>query len=278
MIRAVLIGAFFFITIIELSAAEITYEIKPDRIDFLFTFDEGYSNLNIVKSSDSFVLNFETPESIVFKRQDFFDLPIESAYIISTDKVKRFIIKYTSEFIEPVVNNLDKQINLIIPFPPSYISAQSTEQAQLEQGEDIKIDPLPTTSAYFRMLFGLSIVLSIILIAYYLLRRYFKKQIFTDIPGTGRLLGKIDLDLRKSLYFYELGDIIYIIGVTDSNISLIDKITSVEELTKIRIGLKAKHDFKGYLTFFKRKDNIDQDINTSNTLVEEKLRSLREKQ
>lgn len=277
LIISFLVTSFFFITITDLSAAEITYEIKPDRIDFLLTFDKDYSNLNIVKSSDSFVLNFETPEPIVFKRQDFFDLPVESAYIISTDTKKRFIIKYSSEFIEPVVNNIAKQITLIIPFPPSYIATQLDQQAQLTPDDDTKIDPLPTTAAYLRMLFGLGIVLFIILLAYYLLRRYFKKQVFTDIPGTGRLLGKVDLDLRKSLYFYELGDIIYIIGVTDSNISLIDKITSEEESTKIRTGLRAKHDFKGYLTFFRRKDNIDDNINTSNTLVEEKLQSLRKK-
>ena len=127
------------------------------------------------------------------------------------------------------------------------------------------------------MLFGLGVVLFIILSVYWLVKSYYKKQVFTDIPGSGRLLGKVDIDIRKSLAFYELGETLYIIGITDSGMNLIDKITDEAEATKIRAGFTRKREFTGYMSFFKRKNELDDEISTSNALVEEKLKSLRKK-
>ncbi len=49
---------------------------------------------------------------------------------------------------------------------------------------------------------GLLIVLAVMLVLFWIVKSFFKKQVFTDIPGgMGRLLGKADLDIRKSLFF-----------------------------------------------------------------------------
>ncbi len=273
---------FIFISVSMSFAAEIKYEIIQDKIVFNILFNRGYSNLDLLESKNSFLLSFETAEKLEFERQDFFDLPLESAYISVTDDRKKFIVTYTSDYIKPLLTSADKQITISIPLTGAYMDGHLPigldEAIGINQvAVPPKVDPLPTTGSYFRMLFGLGIVLTIILVAYSLMRRYFKKQVFTDIPGTGRLLGKVDLDLRKSLYFYELGDIIYVIGVTDNNMALIDKIVDDEEATKIRVGMTSKQDFGGYFSFFQKKSSIDDDINTSNAIVEEKLKSLREK-
>lgn len=52
------------------------------------------------------------------------------------------------------------------------------------------------------MIWGLLIVLAVMLVLFWIVKSFFKKkQVFTDIPGMGRLLGKADLDIRKSLFF-----------------------------------------------------------------------------
>lgn len=282
MVKSLLIFLFILTSISTSFSAEIKYEIEQDKIVFNILFNRGYSNLDLLESKNSFLLSFETAEKLEFERQDFFDLPLESAYISVTDDRKKFIVTYTSDYIKPSLISADKQITISIPLTGAYMvgrlpigldEAIGTNQVEVP----LKVDPLPTTGSYFRMLFGLGIVLAIILVAYSLMRRYFKKQVFTDIPGTGRLLGKVDLDLRKSLYFYELGDIIYVIGVTDNNMTLIDKIVDDEEATKIRVGMTSKKDFGGYFSFFQKKNDLDDNISTSNAIVEEKLKSLREK-
>ena len=282
MAKPLLIFLFIFISFSTSFSAEIKYEIEQDKIVFNILFKRGYSNLDLLESTNSFLLSFETAEKLEFERQDFFDLPLESAYISVTDDRKKFVVTYTSDYIKPSLISADKQITISIPLTGAYMAGRlpiglddaiGTNQVEAPP----KVDPLPTTGSYFRMLLGLGIVLAIILIAYSLMRRYFKKQVFTDIPGTGRLLGKVDLDLRKSLYFYELGDIIYVIGVTDNNMTLIDKIVDDEEATKIRVGMTSKKDFGGYFSFFQKKNDLDDEMNTSNAIVEEKLKSLREK-
>ncbi len=283
MVKSLLIFLFIFTSIATSFSAEIKYEIEQDKIVFNILFNRGYSNLDLLESKNSFLLSFETSEKLDFERQDFFDLPLESAYISVTDDRKKFVVTYTSDYIKPSITSADKQITISIPLTGAYMAGRLPiigldEAIGTNQVEPPpKVDPLPTTGSYFRMLFGLGIVLAIILIAYSLMRRYFKKQVFTDIPGTGRLLGKVDLDLRKSLYFYELGDIIYVIGVTDNNMTLIDKIVDDEEATKIRVGMTSKKDFAGYFSFFQKKNDLDDDISTSNAIMEEKLKSLREK-
>ena len=78
---------------------------------------------------------------------------------------------------------------------------------------------MPSTSSYVKMISGLIFVVILIFLLFFVLKIFFKKQLFSDIPGSGRLLGKVDLDLRKSLYFYEIGDVIYIIGILSNTIS-----------------------------------------------------------
>ena len=273
---AKLAGVFFFLFVLFQAAfgADISYDLKSDRIEFVLNFAKGYSNLNVLKSDKGIVFSFETSEKIEFARQDFFDLPLTSAYLISESFRKKFVVSFEQSVIEPVVSKEAKKITLTFPF-----------SVPINQGGNQPADMLPNTKtpavpgagAYFRMIFGLCIVLFLVLLGYWFVKSYLKKKVFTDIPGSGRLLGKVDLDIRKSLFFYEIGDNLYIIGASDGGLGLIDKISDEAEAAKIRAGFTKKREFTGYMSFFKRKNELDDEISTSNALVEEKLKSLRKK-
>ena len=57
--------------------------------------------------------------------------------------------------------------------------------------------------------------------------------------------------------------------------NVIDKIVDEVEAVKIRAGFIKKHEFKGYMTFFKRKEHLDEELSSSNAIVEDKLNSIR---
>lgn len=256
----------------SLYAAELKSTIKDNKAEFVFTFQKGYSAFEQLadETKNTLVFTFDTTEKIVFDRENYYNIPIKSAYLDSKDK-KRFFVEFKEQPIEPIINKTNKKISIVFPIP---VKTNTNVLDNNQQVASPKIEPVGASS-YGRMLFGLTIVLIIIMVLFYFLKVFFKRQIYSDIPGSGRLLGKVDLELRKSLYFYEIGDIIYIIGVTDSGMNVIDKIVDEVEAVKIRAGFIKKHDFKGYMTFFKRKEHLDEELSSSNAIVEDKLNSIR---
>ncbi len=240
--------------------------------EYIFTFQKGYSAFEqlLDETSNTLIFTFDTSENITFERQNYFDMPIKSAYLTSKDK-KRFFIEFKNASIKPIVNKTNRQISIVFPLPEKKPELNTAAAAPVPA-----VNPsMPAASSYVKMISGLIFVLILIFLLFFVLKIFFKKQLFSDIPGSGRLLGKIDLDLRKSLYFYEIGDVIYIIGITDNGMNVIDKISDEAEAAKIRAGFIKKHDFKGYMSFFKRKAHLDDDLTSSNAIVEEKLNSIR---
>ena len=252
-------------------SAELKANVDEKRAEYVFTFQKGYSAFEqlLDETSNTLIFTFDTSENIIFERQNYFDMPIKSAYLTSKDK-KRFFIEFKNTPIEPIVNKTNRQISIVFPLPE-----KTPEISRAAAAVPAASPSMPTTSSYIKMISGLIFVLILIFLLFFVLKIFFKKQLFSDIPGSGRLLGKVDLDLRKSLYFYEIGDIIYIIGITDNGMNVIDKISDEAEAAKIRAGFIKKHDFKGYMSFFKRKAHLDDDLTSSNAIVEEKLNSIR---
>lgn len=266
---------FLFIIIFTVFAvhgysAELKANVDDNRAEYVFTFQKGYSAFEqlLDETSNTLIFTFDTSEDISFERQNYFDMPIKSAYLTSKDK-KRFFIEFKNTPIEPIVNKTNRQISIVFPLP------EKKEEVSPAAPVPAANPSMPTTSSYIKMISGLIFVLILIFLLFFVLKVFFKKQLVSDIPGSGRLLGKVDLDLRKSLYFYEIGDIIYIIGITDNGMNVIDKISDEAEAAKIRAGFIKKHDFKGYMSFFKRKAHLDDDLTSSNAIVEEKLNSIR---
>lgn len=270
MVNKLLFIILFTIFAFQGYCAELKASVDEKRAEYVFTFQKGYSAFEqlLDETSNTLIFTFDTSENIIFEKQNYFDMPIKSAYLLSKDK-KRFFIEFKNTPIEPIVNKTNRQISIVFPLPekkPELNAAAAVPAAN---------PSMPSTSSYVKMISGLIFVLILIFLLFFVLKIFFKKQLFSDIPGSGRLLGKVDLDLRKSLYFYEIGDIIYIIGITDNGMNVIDKISDEAEAAKIRAGFIKKHDFKGYMSFFKRKAHLDDDLTSSNAIVEEKLNSIR---
>lgn len=276
MVRVLSLLFFIFSTLVCYSA-EIKENISDDKIEFTFTFVKGYSAFErlVDENNNKIIFTFETSEKIQYPKQNYFDMPVKSVYLVSDGYKKQFIVEFKQSVLTPSVNKDNKKIVIEFAVPKSYektIADNNTlTNTAVNQGN------ITNVGTYARMMFGLLVVLIIISVLFWVLKIFFKKQIFTDIPGSGRLLGKVDLELRKSLYFYEIGDVIYIIGVSEAGMNLIDKISDESEITKIRSGFLTKYEFKGYMSFFKNKKELDDKLSTSNAIVEEKLKAIRRK-
>lgn len=136
--------------------------------------------------------------------------------------------------------------------------------------------PTKEKSIYLRMFLGILVILVLILVLYWFLKLILKRNISSDIPGTGRLLGKVDIMPGKTLAFYELINTIYLVGVTADNITLLDKIEDEIVCDRIRDGFTRKKEFSSYLKFFGREiDNADIDM--TQEIIKEKVEKLKRK-
>lgn len=131
-------------------------------------------------------------------------------------------------------------------------------------------------NSFVRMFMGIVVIIIFILFCYFLLKIMMKKQLNSNIPGSGRLLGKVDIFPGKSLIFYELVESIYILSMTSDSLTVIDKIYDPITCDKIKEGFARKKDFSSYMRFFGK--NIDsKDIGITNEILQEKVDRLRKK-
>jgi flagellar protein FliO/FliZ len=86
------------------------------------------------------------------------------------------------------------------------------------------------TGALVKMVGGLAGVLALMLLLYWLVRRF--------LPGQGvplrnariRMLGRLGLGQRSQVAMVQVGDKVLILGVTPTNVNLLDKVDSIDEL------------------------------------------------
>ena len=133
-----------------------------------------------------------------------------------------------------------------------------------------------TGSSFLRMFVGILVIIIFILFCYFILKIMMKKQLSSDIPGSGRLLGKVDIFPGKSLVFYELVDFVYILSMSSDTLTVVDKIYDPITCDKIKEGFARKKDFSSYMRFFGK--SIDEkDIGITNEVLKEKVDRLRKK-
>lgn len=131
-------------------------------------------------------------------------------------------------------------------------------------------------NSFVRMFMGIVVIIIFILFCYVLFKIMMKKQLNSNIPGSGRLLGKVDIFPGKSLVFYELVESVYILSMTSDSLTVIDKIYDPITCDKIKEGFARKKDFSSYMRFFGK--NIDaKDIDITNEILQEKVERLRKK-
>lgn len=248
MIRKILVLLFISV---NLFAAQYNLEIKNDQIMLLipseknlFVSDSIENNIYTLVLDGKFAIN-----------EDIWGYPIskiESAYNGKVTAVKFF---FENKASKPSISY--ENGNTAIKF-------------------SFKNAPVEKNNVYLRMFVGIVVILIMILILYWLLKIVMKRNISTEIPGTGRLLGKVDIMPGKTLGFYELLDTIYIIGITSEQITLVDKIQDEILCDKIREGFTRKKDFSSYLKFFGKE--IDKtEIDMTKEIIKEKVEKLKRK-
>lgn len=80
----------------------------------------------------------------------------------------------------------------------------------------------PTGAALIiRGIWALAIVLLLIFLSSYLLRRVGRKTPLLAGPSLGKVLGRVHLTRNSSLYFVKTADRVLVVGLTDSGISLV---------------------------------------------------------
>jgi len=257
-VRFLIVSALLFCVSIAF-AADVKYDIDGDKLKLELQFAKGYSNVNTLKLDKSFVVSFESNEDIEFQ-QTFWDLPVKSIFVSSDGVKKRLIAEFESEVTVPEILSQPKVLKVSFPFPKSVTQPVTVGK-----------------KAYAKMVWGLLIILALILFMFWVAKVFFRKQVFSDIPGAGRLLGKADLDLRKNLYFYEVDEKIYIIGVTDASMNLIDKIDDEDSVTRIKAGFSKKADFGNYMKLFKKSPQVKDEVEISRESINERLKSLKER-
>lgn len=241
-------------------AAEVKSELTDSSLSISVQFQKGYSDVNVIKLDKSYVISFQTAEDAAYS-EDFWDSPVSQAYIHAEGDRKKLIVDFTAAAVEePVLETGEKGFKVSFSFAPAPPAPSATG-----------------TGAYVRMVTGLAFVVVIILIIYWLTRRMLSRRVLSELPGSGRLLGKVDLEIRKSLFFYELGESVYIFGVTDMSVNLIEKVTDEAEVNRIKSGFARKGEFGSYLNFFSKGSDVRTDLDVSRNIIREKLKSIKKR-
>jgi flagellar biogenesis protein FliO len=264
---------FLFFLASPVFGGSINYEFTSNSLVFTLSFNCAYSNLGYSKTENEYILEFETLEAMSLTHQsettssnsiDFWNLPILSASTASEGIKNKITFTFSEGVIEPNITAQDKILRLDFPLPQIAVSETPSV-------------PSIGLGAYFQMFLGLLLVVAFILLTYAVMKMFFKTNISSDIPGSGRLLGKIDLSLKKTVFFYELGESIYILAATDHNINLIDKLTDPVEINLLKSGFAKKKNFSSYLKFFQKRASLKDEVADSSAVLEEKLSKLQKK-
>lgn len=74
---------------------------------------------------------------------------------------------------------------------------------------------------FIRMIWALAIVLGLLFLIFYVLRRVGRKTPLLAGPSLGKVLGRVHLTRNSSLHFVKTADRVLVVGVTDNGISLV---------------------------------------------------------
>jgi flagellar biogenesis protein FliO len=255
--------AFFLFFILLLSnslySASLEFSYDNNTINIRLNFSEEFSVQEYKKNGKIFSIKLKTKEPLDNITKEFWGYSIERVYV-ADDKIYKFI---NFEFVDDAYDAELKRTGNTL-----YVTFKfKTVPANIDR---------PIDGLYLRAFIGLLIILIFIFIVFWLVKLVYKGKVVSVIPGVGRVLGKIDISVGKSLYFYELGTCIYIFAITSNNMNLVDKITDPESVNIVKEGFAKRKDFSSYLRFFSKK-TLNDDINITKTILEEKIDSLRKK-
>ncbi|MGA1846855.1 hypothetical protein [Deferribacter abyssi] len=258
MIKKIILVLFFFL--VTFSVWCFDYDVKENYmlIDIKFKNTPKLIDKKINRNTFFYLISGVKGEQ--FKRE-FLGLPVSYVKGYYDTSGKYYIeISYIKKVVEPSYSIKGNKMEIKIPFKDGGSAENKTN----------------SMSPYIRIIVGLIIVLIMIVLSFIMLKFLYRKKLHQVVPGVGRVLGKMDLMPGISLLFVELGSILYILAYTNASVTIIDKLTDEEEISKIKKGFSKYHDFSSYLRFFGKRVT-KEDMEITKTIVREKVESLRKK-
>ncbi len=86
------------------------------------------------------------------------------------------------------------------------------------------------TGALVKMVGGLAGVLALLLLLYWLVRRFLPGQGVPLRSARMRILGRVGLGQRSQVTMVQVGEKVLVLGVTPTNVNLLDKMDNIQEL------------------------------------------------
>ena len=119
----------------------------------------------------------------------------------------------------------------------------------------------------------LAIMLAVILIGFYLVKRFWPKGSgFMNTQQWIKVITATSIAPKKMISMVEVGDEILVLGLTDSHISLLTKVTDEQMIHSLRscqgkksVGSPFYQQFKGLITRYDCKEEKEQTILRSHT-------------
>lgn len=248
-----------YLSSISAQAATLDFHYDNKTINFNITFEKDFNIIEHLKYGNTYKIKVKTNEVIDNLSKEFWGYPIERVVVKHDNNFYVLFFEFVDEHFDAEIKRSGNTLFLNVTFTTTPVNFEFN-----------------TGGIYLRIFIGTLGILIFIFLIYGFIKIVFKSKTLSNIPGVGRVLGKIDLTYSKSLFFYELGMCIYIIGVTSDSIALVDKITDTTEINIIKGGFSRKREFSSYLRFFGKKA-VKQDLDITKNILEEKIESLRKK-
>ncbi len=252
----------FFFVIFFLSCicvfAEMSYKIDGNTLLLSIKTKVKKNSITVRQKEKSVEVDFITDDNMNIS-QEFWGIPLSRIYSKQNGNKVRLILDFIDKSVKPSVSYNSDVLNLKIIFPN-----EKTENTYKSSG------------VYYRLIVGLLITLVFIMVIVFFMKVFFKKNLNSELPGVGRILGKLDIMPGKSIVFFELAEKIYLLGVTSDGVNIIDKITDEVEINLIKSGFASKANFSSYLKFFSKND-LDKDLDVASTIIKDKVNRLKKK-
>ncbi len=221
-----------------------------DNLTFEINFEGSYSEITTQGVGNLSILSFKASEDIIFDNTSYLYQQVTRSYLEREGDSYRLVTEFRHEPpVTPLLEKTDTGIAI------TYVGVG------LPAEEDLTTGDTPSLGTFsVRALVFLTVFIGLALGLVWILKKSFRRVAITEVRGVARVLGRLDIQLRKSLYFCEVGDKVYILGVTDDNISVVDTLEGEEEISRIKAGFSRREDFGSYLRFFNTRNDTASDI------------------
>ena len=253
-----LIIFFIFLGCVAHASEKMTYKLNDNSLLIKFNANVNKESVKIIEYDKSIEVDFKTKEKINVS-QEFWGVPVSKVYSKQEGDNVKLIFDFIGHPVKPSISFDNKNIYFKIIFPKEKAEGQ-----------------YKSSSVYYRLIVGLLLIIVFILVMVFFMKLFLKKNINSELPGVGRVLGKVDIMPGKSIVFFELAESIYLLGISSDRINKIDKITDEVEINMIKSGFTAKNNFSSYLKFFSRND-LNKDLDVTSTIIKDKVDKLKKK-